>query len=77
MPVDTYTVRLTIFTYTDSRFANAELELLAATKAMLKCCIHLLGLEHFELVVDRKALVTILDQHRLDDVDNTRLHRPR
>ena len=42
---------------------------------MNKCRIHLLGLEHFELVVDHKALVTILDKHRLDDVDNSRLQR--
>ena len=62
-------------TETESRYAMVELELLAATWAMKKCRIHLLGLEHFELVVDHKALVTILDKHRLDDVDNTRLQR--
>ena len=56
-------------TETESRYAMVELELLAATWAMKKCRIHLLGLEHFELVVDHKALVTILDKHRLDDVD--------
>ena len=52
-----------------------ELELLAATWSMKKYRIHLLGLEHFELVVDHKDLVTILDKHSLDDVDNTRLQR--
>ena len=62
-------------TETDSRYAMVELELLAATWAMKKCRIHLLGLELFELVVDHKALVTLLDKHRLDDVDNTRLKR--
>ena len=62
-------------TETESRYAMVELELLAATWAMKKCRIHRLGLEHFELVVDHKALVTILDKHRLDDVDNTRLQR--
>ena len=62
-------------TETESRYAMVELELLAATWAMKKCRIHLLGLDHFELVVDHKALVTILDKHRLDDVDNTRLQR--
>ena len=59
----------------ESRYAMVELELLAATWAMKKCRIHLLGLEYFELVVDHKALVTILDKHRLDDVHNTRLQR--
>ena len=62
-------------TETESRYAMVELELLAATWAMEKCRIHLLGLEHFELVVDHKALVTILDKHRLDEVDNARLQR--
>ena len=42
---------------------------------MKKCRIQLLGMEHFELVVDHKPLVTILDRHRLDDVDNVRLQR--
>ena len=62
-------------TDTESRYAMVELELLAATWAMKKCRILLLGLEHFELVVDHKPLVTILDRHRLDDVDNVRLQR--
>ena len=62
-------------TETESRYAMVELELLAATWAMKKCRIHLLGLEHFELVVDHRALVTILDKHRLHDIDNTRLQR--
>ena len=64
-------------TETESRYAMVELELQAATWAMKKCRIHLLGLEHFELVVDHKALVTILDKHRLDDVDNTLKRRRR
>ena len=62
-------------TDTESRYAMVELELLAATWAMKKCRIQLLGMEHFELVVDHKPLVTILDRHRLDDVDNVRLQR--
>ena len=39
----------------------------------MKCRIQLLGLPHFEFVVDHKPLVIILDRHRLDDIDNTRL----
>ena len=57
-------------TDTESRYAMVELELLAATWAMKKCRVQLLGLPHFELVVDHKPLVTILDPHRLDDIDN-------
>ena len=56
---------------------HGGLELLVVTWAMKKYRIHLglHGLEHFELVVDHKALVTILDKHRLDDLDNTRLQK--
>ena len=50
-------------TDTERRYAMVELELLAATWAMKKCRILLIGLEHFELVVDHKPLVTILDRH--------------
>ena len=67
--------RSRFLTDTESRYAMVELELLAATWAMKKCRIQLLGLSHFELVVDHKPLVTILDRHRLDDIDNTRLQR--
>ena len=62
-------------TDTESRYAVVELELLAVAWAMRKCRIQLLGLHHFKLVVDHKPLVTILDHHRLDDIDNTRLQR--
>ena len=62
-------------TDTESRYAMVELELLAVAWVMRKCRIQLLGLHHFELVVDHKPLVTILDHHRLVDIDNTRLQR--
>jgi transposase InsO family protein len=52
-----------------------ELELLAAVWAMTKCRLFLLGLEKFELVVDHKPLVTILDSYSLDMVENPRLQR--
>jgi hypothetical protein len=57
-------------TDTESRYAIAELELVAVEWAMRKCRLYLLGLPHFRLVVDHQALVTILDKYTLDAVEN-------
>jgi transposase InsO family protein len=62
-------------TDTESRYAMVELELLAAVWAMKKCRLFLLGLKEFELVVDHKPLVPILDNYTLDMVENPRLQR--
>ncbi|KAG0729731.1 Retrovirus-related Pol polyprotein from transposon opus [Chionoecetes opilio] len=51
---------------TETRYAVVELELLAVVWAMRKCRMYLLGLSTFELVVDHKPLVPILDHHTLD-----------
>ena len=43
---------------------------------MKKCRLYLLGLSSpFKLVVDHQALVTILDKHTLDAIENPRLQR--
>ena len=56
---------------TESRYAMIELEALGASWAMQKCKLLLLGID-FELVVDHKPLVPILDRMGMNDVDNPR-----
>ena len=63
-------------TDTESRYSATELELCAVKWAMKKCRLFLLGLSSpFRLVVDHQALVTILDKHTLDAIENPRLQR--
>lgn len=50
-----------------------ELELTAVQWAMKKCHLYLLGLPHFELVIDHKPLIPILKNYTLDVVENPRL----
>lgn len=58
----------------ESRYAMIELELLAAVWAMKKCHVYLSGLK-FDLIVDHKPLIPILNNYTLDKVDNPRLVR--
>ena len=60
---------------TESRYAMVELELLAVVWAMNKCRYYLLGLPTFELKVDHRPLVPILNDKQLYDIDNPRLMR--
>ena len=60
---------------TESRYAIVELELAGAEWAIRKCRLYLLGLPSFTLVVDHQALVSILDRHTLDAVENPKLQR--
>ena len=62
-------------TDTESRYAMIELEMLGVAWAMKKCKIYLLGLPHFELIVDHKPLVPVLNKYTLDMVENPRLQR--
>ena len=59
---------------TESRYAMIELELLGVVWAASKCSLYLLG-RQFDLVVDHKPLVPILNHYTLDMVDNPRLQR--
>jgi len=52
-----------------------ELECLGATWAIDKCRQFLDGLPNFELIVDHKPLVPILNDYALDKLDNPRLLR--
>lgn len=59
----------------ETRYAVVELELLSVVWALRKCRMYLLGLPNFQLVVDHKPLVTILDHHTLDSIENPRIQR--
>jgi transposase InsO family protein len=54
-----------------------ELEMLAVVWAVKKCRVYLLGLQHFDLKVDHKPLVPILDHKSMDAIENPRLMRLR
>ena len=59
----------------ESRYAIIELELLAVAWAINKCNIFLAGLPHFTVVTDHHPLIPILNNHRLDEIQNPRLQR--
>ena len=61
---------------TESRYCATELEVGAVVWAMKKYHPYLLGSPNiFNLIVDHQALVTILDKHTLDAIENPRLQR--
>ena len=59
----------------ESRYAIIELELLAVSWAINKCHIFLAGLPHFSVITDHYPLIPILNNHRLDEIENPRLQR--
>lgn len=59
----------------ESRYAIIELELLAMSWAISKCKLFLAGLPHFTIVTDHHPLIPILNNHRLDEIENPRLQR--
>ena len=59
----------------ETRYAPIELELLAVTWAVNKCRTYLLGRQNFELIVDHRPLVGILDHKTLDQIENPRIQR--
>ena len=60
---------------TESRYAIIELELQAVVWAMNKCKLYLLGMRNFQLNVDHRPLVSILDKKNLGEIENPRLQR--
>jgi hypothetical protein len=52
-----------------------ELECLAATWAMKKCKSFLEGLPSFEVVLDHRPLIPILNDYSLDQLDNQQNQR--
>ena len=61
----------------ESRYAIIELEMLAIAWAVTKCNIFLAGLQQFLVITDHHPLIPILNSHRLDEIENTRLQRLR
>ena len=59
----------------ESQYAIIELELLAVAWAITKCDVFLAGLPHFTVVTDHHPLIPILNNHRLDEIQNPRLQR--
>ena len=60
----------------ESHYSATELELGAVVWAMTNCRPYLLGSpKMFNLIVDHQALVTIIDKHTVDAIENPRLQR--
>ena len=64
-------------TETESRYAMVELEMLGVVWATKKCRLFLSGLPNFEVVVDHKPLIPILNKHAFNEIENPRLQRLR
>jgi transposase InsO family protein len=62
-------------TDTESRYAIIELEMLGVVWAVKKLRVFLQGLPEFEIKVDHRPLVPILNSYTLDQVENLRLQR--
>ena len=45
--------------------------------AILKCHVFLSGLQHFQVITDHNPLIPILNNHRLDEIENPRLQQLR
>lgn len=59
----------------ETRYATIELEMLAVSWALTKCCLYLKGLPTFTLQTDHRPLVPIINSYTLDMVENPRLQR--
>ena len=62
-------------TDTETRYAVIELEMLAVCWAVSKCKRFLSGLQYFTVITDHNPLIPILNNHRLDEIENQRLQR--
>ena len=60
---------------TEARYAVIELEMLAVCWAISKCKLFLSGLQHFTVITDHNPLIPIINNHRLDEIENPRLQR--
>ena len=61
----------------ESRYAVIEMKLAAVLWAVMKCGTYLTGLPHFDLIVDHRLLVPILNSKLLSEIENPRLQRIR
>ena len=60
---------------TEKRYAVIELEALDVSWAIKKCHTFLAGIPNFQVVIDHKPLVPILNSKQLGEIDNPRLQR--
>ena len=49
--------------------------MLAVCWAISKCKLFLTGLQHFTVITDHNPLIPILNNHRLDEVENPQLQK--
>jgi len=49
--------------------------MLVVTWAITKCQLFLAGLQHFHIITDHNPSLSILNIHRLDEIENPRLQR--
>ncbi len=64
-------------TSTESRYAVIEQEMLGVAWALHKCKYLVKGLPNIEVITDHSPLVPIINNHRLDEIENPRLLRLR
>ena len=62
-------------TDTETRYAVIEVEMAAVLWAIRKCSTYLTVQPHFELVIDHKPLVPILNSKGIGEIENPRLQR--
>ena len=61
----------------ETRYATIEKEMLGVVWAVKKCHKFLAGLSHFQIIVDHNPLLSILNNRRLDEIENPLLQRLR
>ena len=59
----------------ESRYAIIELEMLAVAWTANKCKTFLMGLQNFQVITDHNPLISLLNSHPLDEIDNPRLQQ--
>ena len=67
---------VSLLTSPETRYAVCELEGLAILYGIVKCRHYLLGMDHFTVVTDHKALQGVFAKD-LSDIENARLRRYR
>ena len=58
-----------------SWYATIELEVLTVCWAVMKCKLFMAGLQHFSTITDHNLLIQIINNHRLDEIENPHLQR--
>ena len=61
--------------YAESWHTSIELEMLAVCWAVMKCKLFLAGLQHLSIITDHNPVISIINNHRLDEIENPHLQR--